>query len=286
MEKFKHQKYRDQLAEDLKNIEDHDERKAVLEGEQESPRYKKAKEMHLEDVAAHPEKVRQARIEELEQESKMIDFLKEVLEKEEEKRDKDRPFGESESYYSRSSHSDWDSYSGLRWLPREKADLLSRLAGQDDKWAKIVAELDKYTLMGYVTAATKDEIDYEKNPDRWFHLPFGGAMTTFHDILGNDFRVFPGRGIKDGKDIENDPRISEIIPEFEKASILLHEAAIDDDRGFFKRYEPQKRAEAITVLKEIHAKLRQINSGILMGVNEFIAAVEESVKEEKEELQK
>lgn len=251
MEELEHQGYRDRLAKDLRDIGDRDERKEVLESEQESAEYKKAKELHLEDVAADPEKFRLARIEELSQESEMVDFLKEVI-KEEEKRDKDRPFGERESYYSRSSHSDWDSYSGLRWLPEGRARLLFRLAERDEKWAKVVAELDKYTLMGYVTAATKDEIDYEKNPDRWFHLPFSGAMTTFHDILRNDWRVFPGRGIKDGKDVEGDQRISEVIPEFEKASKLLHEAAMRN-RGFFTRYEPQKRAEAVAVLKDVHA---------------------------------
>src|SRR3989338_5324393 len=288
MEKFKHEQYRSQLAKDLKNIEDHGERKEVLESEQESSRYKTAKEKHLVDVAAHPEKVRTARLEELEKEGEMIEFLKGVLENEEQKRDKEKPFSEYESYYANSSHSQWnEDFAGLRWLPREKADLLANLARRDEKWAKVVAELDKYTLTGYVTSATKDEIDYEKNPDKWFHTPFSGVMVTFNEILENDGRAFQGFGIKDGKEVASDPRISAIIPDFEKASKLLNEAVIRGERGGFSgRYEPQKRAEAIALLKEIHAKLVGINGGILMGVDEFVNTIEESVKEEKNELQK
>ena len=63
-EEFKHQNYRDNLAKDLKATEDHNERKEVLESEQETLRYKKAKEKHLSDVVAHPEKVRLERLEE------------------------------------------------------------------------------------------------------------------------------------------------------------------------------------------------------------------------------
>lgn len=51
MEKFRHREYRDDLAEDLKNIPDHEERKAVLESEEESIRYKEAKSEHIKDVA-------------------------------------------------------------------------------------------------------------------------------------------------------------------------------------------------------------------------------------------
>lgn len=48
-ERFEHQNYRDQLAKDLSNIEDHEERRAVLESEKGSRRYKTAEERHGED---------------------------------------------------------------------------------------------------------------------------------------------------------------------------------------------------------------------------------------------
>lgn len=51
MEKFDHKKYRDDLAKDLKNIPDHEERKTVLESEEESIRYRQAKGEHIKDVA-------------------------------------------------------------------------------------------------------------------------------------------------------------------------------------------------------------------------------------------
>src|SRR3989344_3957047 len=51
MEKFDFKEYRDQLAEDLKNIPNHDERKSVLESEKESARYKKAKSEQAKGIA-------------------------------------------------------------------------------------------------------------------------------------------------------------------------------------------------------------------------------------------
>lgn len=57
MEKFKHEQYRDQLAKDLKGIENHEERATALESEKEGWRYKLAKEKHTTDLAAlHEEK--------------------------------------------------------------------------------------------------------------------------------------------------------------------------------------------------------------------------------------
>lgn len=57
MEKFKHEQYRDQLAKDLKGVENHEERASALESEKEGWRYKLAKERHTTDLAAlHEEK--------------------------------------------------------------------------------------------------------------------------------------------------------------------------------------------------------------------------------------
>lgn len=51
MEKFKHEQYRDQLAKDLKGVENHEERSNALESEKEGWRYKLAKERHTPDLA-------------------------------------------------------------------------------------------------------------------------------------------------------------------------------------------------------------------------------------------
>ena len=53
MEKQPHQEYRDQLAQDLKKIEDHGDRAHSLDLEKLSFRYDDAKAAHLKDVAEH-----------------------------------------------------------------------------------------------------------------------------------------------------------------------------------------------------------------------------------------
>lgn len=50
-ENFKHQEYRDQLAEDLVNIDDHEERRKALEHEKGGWRYKMAEERHIPEIA-------------------------------------------------------------------------------------------------------------------------------------------------------------------------------------------------------------------------------------------
>ena len=49
MEKFDHEGYRDQLAKDLKNTEDHEERREILESESGTVRYEKAETEHQND---------------------------------------------------------------------------------------------------------------------------------------------------------------------------------------------------------------------------------------------
>jgi hypothetical protein len=58
MEKFKHQEYRDQLAEDLRGIDDHEARREALGSEKEGWRYKLAEERHITDVAEFREEKR------------------------------------------------------------------------------------------------------------------------------------------------------------------------------------------------------------------------------------
>ena len=53
MENFDSQKYRKNLAEDLKSIPDHKERKDALDREKESFRYEKARSVHHEDIQEH-----------------------------------------------------------------------------------------------------------------------------------------------------------------------------------------------------------------------------------------
>ena len=50
MEKFDHKDFRDDLARDLKKVEDHDERKEALEHEKKGFRYEPAKKEHLKDA--------------------------------------------------------------------------------------------------------------------------------------------------------------------------------------------------------------------------------------------
>lgn len=49
-EKFEPQEYRDQLSVDLKSVENHRERREMLDSEQNSKRYEIAKEAHLDDI--------------------------------------------------------------------------------------------------------------------------------------------------------------------------------------------------------------------------------------------
>lgn len=58
MEKFKHQEYRDQLAEDLRGINDHETRREALESEKEGWRYKLAEERHIADIVEFREEKR------------------------------------------------------------------------------------------------------------------------------------------------------------------------------------------------------------------------------------
>ncbi len=53
MEKFDHENYRDSLAEDLKNVSSHAERKDALHKEKEGFRYGEAREKHLEEVEVY-----------------------------------------------------------------------------------------------------------------------------------------------------------------------------------------------------------------------------------------
>ena len=58
MEKFEHKEYRDQLAKDLKNIPEHEERRDALHSEENSFRYVEAKERHVDDMNSFRESVK------------------------------------------------------------------------------------------------------------------------------------------------------------------------------------------------------------------------------------
>ena len=128
-----------------------------------------------------------------------------------------RPFGAQESYYARSSHADfhvrgrvWGFSSGLDYRDRPLNPLFKE-AGQGDggepKTCELCAEIEKFFIIGYMASAVHDEMNFDKEPDRWFHRPFPGAHTTFDDLWEDDDRVDRGTFLT-LEDFKNDGAIA------------------------------------------------------------------------------
>ncbi len=99
----------------------------------------------------------------------------------------DCPYPESETYYTRSSHSEYNQrYNDLHY--RKFGGLWER-ASQSKQIAEVCKLVEacfviSYLLSGYHSA----EQDMEGTKKNWMHGPFS-ITTYFHDLWGNDGRV-------------------------------------------------------------------------------------------------
>jgi hypothetical protein len=292
MEKFNGQNYRDNLAKDLKSIPDHEERAEALKSEQGSWRYVTAEERHLIAVGEHPEKMRLKRLKEIEYEKTLAPKISSSVSEACEKIEKDgRPFPEYESYYSRSSHSNWGDYYGYnRWLVKEsykdgeyvKDRLRSALRHLGDKFPEykdVDVLLQKFSLMGYVLSATSDEIEYDKNPDKWFHFPLSGVSTTLEDYLGGDFRTVDFDESKNP--FANDEKIKGFAAKIDDILKKLSEASIKNDRGFVTGYIRSKRDDVLPEIVALRDELKDYDLSLAKEINALLVVVEKKLDEEE-----
>jgi hypothetical protein len=292
MEKFNDIRYRKDLAKDLKSIPDHEERAEALESEQGSWRYVTAEERHLIAVGEHPEKMRLKRLKEIEYEKTLAPKISGSVSEACEKIEKDgRPFPEYESYYSRSSHSNWGDYYGYnRWLVKEKykdgeyvkdrlRSALRHLGDKFPEYKEIDVLLQKFSLMGYVLSATSDEIEYDKNPDKWFHLPLGAVATTLGDYLGSDSRTVDFD--KSENPFTNDEKIKGFASKIDDILEKLNDATVTNDRGSFTHYERSKRDDILPEIVKLRDELKDYDLSIAKEINALLVVVEKKLEEEE-----
>ncbi len=301
-EGFNPKEYRDKLAKDLKTIGDHGERAKALESEQGSWRYMSAEEKHLIAVGEHPEKVRQERLKEIVNEKLIAPRVKDKVGEILNKIEKDgRPFYEEESYYSNSSHCQWhESYSALKWLGDNDdavkgettwganvimGNRVRRVArrSSDGEIQQLPINLEKFAIIGYMLSAIADEIDYDKNPDRWFHLPLGGARVTLNNFVRNG-NADAGGSPEESKEFSADERINRIATTIDNILAKQEECVMRDGRGAFKGYDPVKRAAVLADLGSLRGELINLGSDLAKKIIAEVDLLTQKLEEEEAEL--
>ena len=301
MEKFNAEGYRNNLAKDLKSIENHGERKDALESEQGSWRYMTAQEKHLIAIGEHPEKVRLERLKEISNEKNIAPRVKERVDQLLKKYEADgHIFDEEESYYSNSSHCEWDNlYADLLWLGdfddakknddrffanRIMGKQIRRVAGrsQDEKVKDLPKSLEKFGLIGYMLSAVTDEMDFENNPKKWFHLPLSGAATT----LGNNIFIHEEGTDKEYTRFGRDAEILSISEKIGDIVSSLSSARVNNENGSFKGYDPEKRQVIMTKLQELKDQLAGIESGLAEKIISEVDVLTQNLEKEEAELKK
>ncbi len=192
---------------------------------------------------------------------------RQIVEYVDKKINSDRPQGERESYYSRSSHSEHDYW--FEYLHDEFSDIFDLARdGEAGGYDSVAADLDYSYIVGHAMSAVNSELHetggrptfhYPSGHPKWFHGPLIGGWGTFSDKWDGDWRVPVGHAEKMREDL--------LVREaYEAYRTLMHghgrSVFLRNAEGFYSVIEAKIPAYR-QALEELHEQLKDVHVKIL-----------------------